>query len=646
MNRRMDTAAGHPAPLVALYRRLMRSAGDQAPRLRASLVGLAGAAVLQGLALACVVPLLVAAATPAIAVRWLAGMAALALAATALRWRAQGFDYDGHMAAATHALRTRLGEQLRRMPLEAVQDKRAGEVNATLLGNVDENFNYVLTVANMILQALVTPVVVALAMLVADWRLGLLVLLLFPVVIALYRRRQPFYGRDMRLLAEAHERTNGDILEYVQGLPSLRAARSEGPRAAVLQAGFAHLKKVQGDSQSAGSLPSLAIASVVELGLLLVVAIGACWVARGSLDLAVLAAVLVLLVRVAEPLATFVTYTAVFQLIDSALERIEALLAVQPLALRLPARRPTHFDVRFDQVEFRHVGAAHPSIRRLSAELPACGLTALVGPSGSGKSTLARLLMRHADVQQGAIAIGGVDLREMTSETLHGLISVVFQDVYLFDDTVLANLRMARPQATDAQVRAAARAAQCLEFIERLPQGWHTRLGDIGGRLSGGERQRISIARALLKDAPIVILDEPTAALDTESEVAVQAAIDALVRDKTVIVIAHRLSTIAAADLILVLDDGQIVQQGRHAQLIEIQGRYRSMWEAQGRVKRWRPIARASTVFQEKTASLIPAGAAIGLQTSLTGPNSVYIMSDGPKESPCPSQNKSGLSRT
>ena len=214
-------------------------------------------------------------------------------------------------------------------------------------------------------------------------------------------------------------------------------------------------------------------------------------------------------------------------------------------------------------------------------------MTALVGPSGSGKTTITRLLMRHADPQAGRVLIGGVDLREMTPDVLNGLISTVFQDVYLFDDTVIANIHMARPDASDEAVREAARAAQCLDFIERLPQGWDTRLGDIGARLSGGERQRISIARALLKDAPIVILDEPTAALDTESELAVQQAIDALVESRTVIVIAHRLSTIAAADRVLVIDDGRLVQKGRHDELIAQQGRYRAMWSAQQRAKAW-----------------------------------------------------------
>lgn len=583
-------AARRITPWRETYRQLLRSAGDRAPALRSSLRHLFLAAVAQGLALACLYPLFsaVSAKTDSqVTLGWLAAMTLLMVAATVWRWMGQGFDYNGNMAATTHALRTRLGEQLRRMPLERLQDKRAGEVNALLLGNVDENLNYALTIINVILLALITPLVAAMATLAVDWRLGLLMLAVFPAIIPLYRWRRPAYGRGMRAVAQAHQRTNADIVEYMQGLPVLRAARCEGEKAATLQAGFEQLQRVQTLGQRKGAKPNILVASVVEVGLLGVVAAAVSWVARGTLDWPVLAAVLVMMARFAEPLSTFTSFTAIFELIETALERIEALLAVQPLPQRVPSRVPEKFDVRFDAVTFRYATGDRLALSSFTATMPARGMTALVGPSGSGKSTVTRLLMRHSDPQEGVVSIGGVDVREIPPEQLNALVSVVFQDVYLFDDTVLANILMARPDASEQEVIEAARAAQCVDFIERLPQGWRTRLGDIGGRLSGGERQRISIARALLKQAPIVILDEPTAALDTESELAVQAAIDALVREKTVIVIAHRLSTIAGADQILVIDGGRVVESGTHPELSRSEGRYRAMWAAQERVKRW-----------------------------------------------------------
>ena len=590
------TPAPHPAPRRAItswrttYLQLLRSVGDAAPGMRNSLLSLLLAAALQGLALACLVPIfraLIPDANFALAWTWFGTLLVLALASTALRWMGQGFDYDGRMAQATHRLRTLLGEQLRRMPMEQLQDRRSGELNSMVLGNVDENLSYSLMIVNLIFIALVTPAFTALALLWIDWRMALALVAVFPAILPLYRWRRPKLGSGMRMLAQANQNASADTLEYAQGLPVLRAACVAGDKAQRLKASFEHLETVQTVGHRKGAKPNLLIATVAEIGLLLVLGLGVLWVLDGSLDLATLAALCIIVVRFAEPLANFVSFTAILELIETALEHIEAMLAIQPLPQAKPAQVPTSFDVRFENVGFQYAQADEPSLRQLDACLAARSLTALVGPSGSGKTTLTRLLMRHADPQEGRVRIGGVDVRQITPETLQGLVSVVFQDVYLFDDTVMANIRMACPEATDEEVTEAARAAQCLEFIERLPQGWHTRLGDIGGRLSGGERQRISIARALLKNAPIVVLDEPTAALDTESEVAVQRAIDTLVKEKTVIVIAHRLSTIAGADQILVIEDGRVVESGRHEQLIKNPGKYQRMWNAQQRVKHW-----------------------------------------------------------
>ncbi|MEW5290006.1 MULTISPECIES: ABC transporter ATP-binding protein [Erwinia] len=570
------------------WRVLMQIAASRMPRLRASLIGLAVAAAVQGLALACLMPLFMA-LFPVFhsrsALGWLLAMTLLMLVSTVMRWWAQGFDYRGDMVRTTHQLRSQLGEQLRRIPLNILQNSRAGGVNATLLGSVDETLSYILTIANMMATALFTPLVVALVALWFDWRMGLMLMLVFPLLIPLYRWRRPAYGRGMRLLADASERVSSDILEYTQGLPVLRAACCVGAQAATLQAGLSALQTIQTIGQKKGAKPNLVLATVMELMVLVVVFTGTFLVASGSLDLAVLAALMVIVVRFGEPLATFVLYTKMIDLIEAALGKINGLLNIAPLPQQLPARTPESFDVAFNQVSFSYAGK--PVFHALQAQFPARSLTALVGPSGSGKTTLTRLLMRHADPQSGSVTLGGVDLRAVPAETLNQLISVVFQDVYLFDDSIMANIRMARPDASDQQVEAAARAACCHDFISRLPDGYATRVGDNGGRLSGGERQRISIARAMLKNAPVVILDEPTAALDSESEVAVQRAINALVHDRTVIVIAHRLSTISGADQILVIDDGRVVEQGRHDALLSRQGRYFTMWQAQQRAKSW-----------------------------------------------------------
>lgn len=579
-----------PTPWRTTYRQLIDTVGPGAARLRRSLIGLLAAAVVQGLALACIVPLFTAMFTQrdiTTALSWLGASTGLMVLSSVLRWRAQAFDFDGQMAQATHRLRTRLGEQLRRIPLEVLQDKRTGEMNSTVLNNVDENLLTTLTILNLIFIAVVTPLTTAVALLAVDWRMGVALLLVFPAIVPLYRWRRPALGRGKRILGEAHQQANADVLEYMQGLPVLRAACQAGAKADRLAATFKRLEEIQTYGHRKGAKPNILVASIVELGLLFVLAVGVLFVLDGSLDVAVLAALLVIMARFFEPLSTFILYTAILELIESALERISALFAIEPLEQREPADVPSRHDVAFESVTFQYAGAGSPSIRDFSATLPEHSLTALVGPSGSGKTTLTRLLLRHFDPQVGNVRIGGVDLRSIPVDRLNDLVSVVFQDVYLFDDTVMNNIRMARPNASDGEVRAAAEAAHCLDFIARLPQGWETRLGDIGGRLSGGERQRISIARALLKNAPIVILDEPTAALDAESEISVQRAIDALVSHKTVLVIAHRLSTIVGADQILVLEDGRLVESGCHDDLLAVSGRYRRMWEAQQRVKNW-----------------------------------------------------------
>ncbi|MBN3154583.1 ABC transporter ATP-binding protein, partial [Pectobacterium brasiliense] len=512
---------------------------------------------------------------------WLGLMTFLSLLTLALRWYGQGFEYRGQLAAATHELRMRLGEQLRSMPLTTLQSARAGDINALLLGSVDENLNYMLAIVNQLLLAIVTPVVIALVMLMVEWRLGVSLLLIFPAIALLYRWRRPAFAHTMQALAEANQQTSADIVEYVQGLAVLRTSCQQAERTSALRQRFQHLQQIQTSAHRSGAKPGAVVASVVELGLQGVLILGISGVVVGAWDIAIVAAMMVIVVRFSEPLATFVSYTAVLELINTALRRIDDLLAIEPLPVHQPVDVPLTYAVTFEQVSFRYANEAEAVFDSVDIALPEKGMTALVGPSGSGKTTITRLLMRHADPQRGHVCIGGVDIRHIPTREVNRLISVVFQDVYLFDDSVLANIRMARPDASDAEVERAAEAAQCLDFIQRLPQGWQTRLGDIGGRLSGGERQRISIARALLKDAPIVILDEPTAALDTESELAVQRAIDRLVQDKTVIVIAHRLSTIVGAHRILVVENGGISQQGTHNELLHAEGRYRALWNAQ-----------------------------------------------------------------
>lgn len=573
------------------YKRMRLAAGSRAPALRRSIALFIAAAVCQGLAFASFYPLLDAVFTapdivPA-AAPWLAVMVVLTAADMLLRWRAHAFDHGPIIADVTHELRVRLGDQLRRMPLEALSRRRTGDLNAILAGNVDEVVVPMGVIGSIVIRTVVVPLVVVAATLAVDWRLALAFAVLFPLALPLYRWKRRLAARAMRANAEAHARVEADLIEYTQGIAVLRALGQTGSRSRRLQESLRVLRRLQGQAQWRSAGPALLMASLVEIGLALVLVLGVMWIAGGTLTVAALAAAVVIVMRFAEPLAIFASVTEVFDFMEAGFARIEALLAIPPLPVTAGGTAPGRFDVTLTDVTFTYAEQTEPALRGVSLAVPERSLTALVGPSGSGKTTVTRLIQRFADPQAGTVRIGGTDVRSLPPEEVARLVSVVFQDVYLFDDTILDNIRMGRPDASDAAVMAAARAAHCHDFISRLPDGYLTRVGDIGGSLSGGERQRISIARAILKDAPIVILDEPTAALDTESEAAVQAAIDALVRDRTVIVIAHRLSTIRAADQILVFDDGRLVERGDHAALSGRDGRYAAMWRAQEGVKQW-----------------------------------------------------------
>jgi ATP-binding cassette subfamily B protein len=420
-----------------------------------------------------------------------------------------------------------------------------------------------------------------------EWHLAFAMFVLFCIAVPVQKWHRRGSSRGKIACGKALAQVESDVLEYVQGLPVLRSTNQVGERSVGLQAALRNHKKVQKKSVMALIAPMVVMSGIVEIGLIAVLTIGVFMITKGSLTLSVAAALLVIISRFSEPLSLFSSLTQVFDIVDAALIRITELLSIKPLVVASPPTELQQFDIAFSQVSFAYAKENQYALQDVSFSIPAGKLTALVGPSGSGKTTITKLIMRYADPQGGVVKIGGTDLKHIRQEDLMKNLSVVFQDVYLFDDTILNNIRMGNPDATDEQVKEAAQKAFCHEFINRLPDGYNTAVGDIGGAMSGGEKQRISIARAILKDAPIVMLDEPTAALDTQSEVAVQKAIDTLVADKTVIVIAHRLSTIAGADNILVVEDGKIAEQGEHTELMTLNKRYAAMWHAQQRIKEW-----------------------------------------------------------
>lgn len=573
------------------YKEAQEICGAQAPAYRRSVRLFIIAFIAQGFSFVCFLPLMYNLfsenADVSKAWFWLGLMTLCMGVEVVCRWFAHNFDYSGTIVEVTHSLRTKLGAKLRFMSLEKLYKYRTGDLNAVFSANVDESVMHIGVVGSLLIQIILVPLLVIIAAFVVDWRLGLAMVIIMPLGIPLYKWRRRANREEKYETVQAHSDVEADIIEYTQGLTVLRAVNQTGAKSARLQTSVKKLRRVQSEGLMKGSVPAMLITSLVELGLLAVLILGGFFVRDGSLHVYILAGLLIALARFAEPIALYINVTTVFDTVQSAFERIRTVLGAKELEVSQPQKSPHGFDIEFDGVTFTYDGEEQTALHNVSFRIPSRSLVAIVGPSGSGKTTITKLMMRYADPQTGTVRLGGADIRNMEQTALMKNISVVFQDIYLFDDTIINNIRMGRPEASDEEVRRAADAAYCHEFINRLPEGYYTRVGDIGGSLSGGERQRISIARAILKNAPVVILDEPTAALDTESEEAVQKAVDVLVRNRTVIVIAHRLSTIKAADTIFVVDGGGIVEQGTHAQLMEKGGRYAGMWNAQQRAKNW-----------------------------------------------------------
>jgi ATP-binding cassette subfamily B protein len=307
---------------------------------------------------------------------------------------------------------------------------------------------------------------------------------------------------------------------------------------------------------------------------------------HGDLALPTMIGLLIITLRMVDPISQLGDLAGHVQVTADAIRRVRELLAVPPL--REPDREaaPAGADIELRGVRFGY-DDGDTVIKGVDAVIPHGSLTAIVGPSGSGKTTLLRLIARFFDVDDGSILLGDHDLRELGTSRVAHLTAQVFEDAYLFDGTIADNLRMADPDATETELRHVAAIACLDEVIDRLPDGWHTRVGEAGSLLSGGERQRVAIARAMLKNAPVVLLDEATAALDSVNEAAVAGAIAELARDRTVIVVAHRLSTVMAADQILVLDNGRITERGPHDLLVTSGGTYARFWEERLRARGW-----------------------------------------------------------
>ena len=469
--------------------------------------------------------------------------------------------------------RLEIGERLKRIPMGYFSDNRLGDIAAAVTTTLEDIENNAVTVLEKVAGGFIHAIVIGIWLLSYEWHIGLLSFIGLGVSLLIYVGIQKAGKRLSPKRQEAQVNLVTGVLEYVQGMGVVKAfglgeTSEKGMNAAIEESADANIRLERVFSSLIGIY--LTVFKLVRSSILIVAPY---LLLGGEITSVKCLLLLVSSFMIYSGVEMFGSMASIARVIEASLDRLDNVLDMPVLDEQGTDIMPEHFDIELEHVSFSYGG--ENVIRDVSVKIPEGTTCALVGPSGSGKTTLVSLVARFWDVQEGNIRIGGYDVKEYTCDSLLHNFSIVFQNVYLFEDTIENNIKFGASDATHEMVVKAAKKACCHDFISELPEGYQTLVGEGGASLSGGERQRISIARAILKDAPIVILDEATASVDPENERELQQAIAELTKDKTILMIAHRLSTIRNANQILVLDKGCIVQQGTHQALMQQEGLYR-----------------------------------------------------------------------
>ncbi len=483
-------------------------------------------------------------------------------------------------------LRLRILDRLRRLPLGFHQARHRGDTVTALTSDMQMLEIFFSHGLPSIAAALGLPVVVFFVLMFQDWRVGLAAALsiglALPVFIATSRHLSRLGIRRQDLQAEAGAR----MIEYVQGMNVIRAFNRIGQKQEGFRQAVDDFRDISVRMVAQLTAPMALFGMLVMLGVPLVIWLTGSRVATGQVQAATAITMLMLIFSMYTPLMALIGVMESVRMADASLTRLDRILSAPELPAAPVLETPEGFELRFEDVSFAY-SPGRPILREVSFSVPERSMTAIVGPSGAGKSTILNLIPRFWDASSGCITIGGADITRINGEKLSELITLVSQDVYLFEGTIRDNISLGCPDAAQDRIETAARAALAHEFISALPDGYETRVGEGGTALSGGERQRIAVARAILKDAPIILLDEPTAAIDPTNERAIQAALARLAQGRTLIVVAHKLSTIEAADQILVLDGGSVVDRGRHEDLLARGGLYRGFCNHRAKAAGW-----------------------------------------------------------
>lgn len=490
------------------------------------------------------------------------------------------------------------------LPLGYFSQNASGRLRKIIDDNAGLTENFLAHQLPDLTGAVVMPIAVIILIFIFDWRLGLCCLV--SLAISVFFLKQMMGGDNAHFMEgymTALETMNKEAVEYIRGIPVVKVFQQTVYSFKNFHAAIEEYEKYASGYALKCRIPLTGFNVALNGTFVLLIPVAGMILAGVSGQASYQDVLLdFLFYSLFTPVCTTMMNRVMFaseQLMaaKSAVTRIEDILQEQPLAKpsKTSSKRPTDASVSFEHVSFVYPGTTEKALDDITFEVPEGKTVALVGASGSGKSTAAKLIPRFFDVTEGRILVGGADVRDIDKQTLMSKIAFVFQNTKLFKDTLLENIRAARPSATREEVLKAADAAQCTEIIARLPQGLNTVVGNGGTYLSGGENQRIALARAVLKDVPIIILDEATAFADAENEHQIQLAFEKLTKGKTVLMIAHRLSTIQNADLILVFDNGKIIERGTHESLLSANGKYASMWNDYQTSIRWKVTKEANS---------------------------------------------------
>ncbi len=483
----------------------------------------------------------------------------------------------------SNATRVRIAERLRRLPMNFFNTKDLSEITTHMMADCSSMESMLSSTIPPLVANVITVTLTCILLAFFDWRLALCMFCTLPIAFLIIWLSRNYQKKLFAHQVDAKLAASGQVQEYLEGMKIIKSCGLSGSRFSELDKSLRIMKKISVKVEMAIGVFMSSASMVLQAGIGITIFVGTVLLVNGSIELLPLFMFMLMVTRIYGPILAIFSQLSTLLNLHVVTKRMRTLFTIR--TMEGDEKTIPNYDIELEHVTFCY--HTEDVIKDVSCRLSQGTVTALVGPSGSGKSTLSKLIARFWDIQSGIIRVGGKDVRTIEPESLMQYMSFVFQDVTLFNDTIINNIRLGNPNATDEQVIAAAKAAYCDEFVQDMSEGYQTVLGENGSTLSGGERQRISIARALLKDAPIILLDEATASLDPENEVLVQKAIAKLVEGKTVIMIAHRLRTVVDADQILVLENGRLVENGTHKELMDKKGLYQKLYRIQQESLGW-----------------------------------------------------------